>query len=71
VRKREVEEAVAPGAVGVLGLVRVDRDGMEEITRAQIFDSLSWTVPTLVGTTLYARSREEIAAFDLGADASR
>ncbi|MDX1383507.1 MAG: PQQ-binding-like beta-propeller repeat protein [Thermoanaerobaculia bacterium] len=51
---------------GVLGLLRVDRDGVEVLARAQVFDSLSWTVPTLVGTKLYARNREEIVALELG-----
>jgi hypothetical protein len=27
---------------------------------------VAWTVPTLVGTTLYARDREKIVALDLG-----
>ena len=52
---------------GALGLVKVDREGLEVLSRAQIFSSLSWTVPTLVGSTLYLRNREEIVALDLGA----
>ena len=51
---------------GVLGLVRADRKGMEVLARSQLFDSLAWTVPTLVGTKLYARNREEIVAVELG-----
>lgn len=50
---------------GALGLVDVDRQGMKVRSRAQLFKSLSWTVPTLVGTRLYARDREEIVAVDL------
>jgi outer membrane protein assembly factor BamB len=52
---------------GVLALVEANRQGMTVKTRAQVFNSLSWTVPTLVGTRLYLRNREEIVAMDLGA----
>ncbi len=31
----------------------------------QVFDSLSWTVPTLVGSKLSLRNREEIVALAL------
>jgi outer membrane protein assembly factor BamB len=50
---------------GALALVEVNRQGMTVKARAQVFNSLSWTVPTLVGTRLYVRNREEIAAFEL------
>jgi hypothetical protein len=33
---------------------------------AKLFDTTSWTVPTLVGTTLFARDREKIVALDSG-----
>jgi len=51
---------------GDLALARLSPDGMELLARAPIFDTTSWTVPTLVGTTLYARDREKIVALDLG-----
>jgi len=51
---------------GTLALARFGEDGLEVAGRASLFDSLSWTVPTLAGTTLFARDREEIAAVDLG-----
>ena len=51
---------------GALGLVEVTRQGMTVRARAQVFDSLAWTVPTLVGTKLYLRNREEIVALELG-----
>jgi outer membrane protein assembly factor BamB len=51
---------------GALGLLEVSRDGMKLLAQAQVFDSLAWTVPTLVGSKLYARTRAEIAAFELG-----
>jgi len=55
---------------GWLGLVDVNRQGMTVRSRAQVFEGLSWTVPTLVGTRLYVRSREEIAALELGPPAA-
>ena len=39
---------------------------MTVLSQAKLFDTMSWTVPTLVGTTLYARDREKIVALDLG-----
>ena len=53
---------------GVLGLVKVDREGVEVLAQHSVFDSLSWTVPTLVGTRLYLRNREQIKALELGGE---
>jgi hypothetical protein len=39
---------------------------MTVLAEARIFDTVSWTVPTLVGTRLYARDREKVVALDLG-----
>jgi outer membrane protein assembly factor BamB len=50
---------------GHLVLARLSREGVEELSRARIFETTSWTPPTLVGTTLYARDRERIVAIDL------
>ena len=50
---------------GDLTLARLTPSGMTTLAKAKIFDTRSWTVPTLVGTTLYARDREKIIAFDL------
>ena len=44
------------------GALRHDRDG--GIRR--MLENLSWTPPTLAGTTLYVRDRKTIAAFALG-----
>ena len=52
---------------GDLVLTRVSPDGAEVLARTELFDTRSWTVPTLVGTTLFARDRERIVALDLGA----
>ena len=51
---------------GDLALLKLSPDGMTVLAQARLFDTTSWTVPTLVGTTLYARDRERIAALDLG-----
>ena len=43
-------------------------EGVTLLSEAKkVFDTTSWTVPTLVGTTLYARDREKIVALNLGA----
>jgi outer membrane protein assembly factor BamB len=55
---------------GVLGLARVTPTGMQVLSRADVFRSRSWTVPTLAGTVLYARDLQEIAAFDVSAAAN-
>jgi outer membrane protein assembly factor BamB len=52
---------------GDLALARLSPTGAEILARAKVFDTTTWTAPTLVGTTLYARDREKIVALDLGA----
>ncbi|HUF48798.1 MAG TPA: PQQ-binding-like beta-propeller repeat protein [Vicinamibacterales bacterium] len=54
---------------GELALVRLTPEGMTVLSRAPLFDTTAWTVPTLAGTTLYARDREAIVALDLAAPA--
>jgi outer membrane protein assembly factor BamB len=51
---------------GDLALVRVSAHSADELARTELFDTKAWTVPTLVGTTLYARDRAEIVALDMG-----
>ncbi|MEE2776074.1 MAG: PQQ-binding-like beta-propeller repeat protein [Acidobacteriota bacterium] len=51
---------------GELALTRVSPSGVEVLARSDLFDTRSWTAPTLVGTTLFARDRERIVALDLG-----
>ena len=60
--------AVVAASVGVVALARLTPDGMRVLARAPLFETVAWTVPTLVGRTLYARDREKIVALDLGAD---
>jgi outer membrane protein assembly factor BamB len=52
---------------GNLGLANVTPQGMKVLARASVLQNLSWTPPTLAGTTLYVRDRKTIAAFNLGA----
>jgi outer membrane protein assembly factor BamB len=54
---------------GDLALARIAPEGVTILSEAKIFDTVSWTVPTLVGTTLYARDREKIVALDLKGNA--
>ena len=50
---------------GTLALATPSTDGFKVISKAQVLDSLSWTVPTLVGTRLYLRDRNSMLALDL------
>lgn len=50
---------------GDLALTRMTPDGMTVLGRTSIFETTSWSAPTLVGTDLYVRDREKIMSFDL------
>jgi hypothetical protein len=50
---------------GDLVLLRLTPSRIEVFAQASILSTTSWTVPTLVGTVLYARDRERIVALDL------
>lgn len=52
---------------GDLALARLTPQGATILAQAKLFDTTSWTVPTLVGTTLFARDREQIVALNLAA----
>ena len=51
---------------GNLGLATLAPQGLKVLAKAPVMEHLSWTPPTLVGTTLFARDRKSIAAFNLG-----
>jgi outer membrane protein assembly factor BamB len=51
---------------GDLALGKLAPEGLTILSQAKVFDTVSWSVPTLSGTTLYARDREKIVALDLG-----
>jgi outer membrane protein assembly factor BamB len=50
---------------GDLALARLTPEGVTVLAQAKLFDTMSWTAPTLAGRTLYARDRENIVALDL------
>lgn len=51
----------------MLGLATVSPQGVKVLAKAEVLKSISWTPPTLAGTTLYVRDRRTLAAFELGA----
>ena len=51
---------------GQLALTRISPEGVEVLASAEVTGSVSWTLPTLVSTTLYLRDQEHILALDLG-----
>jgi outer membrane protein assembly factor BamB len=51
---------------GNLALATPGDAGLTVHAKAQILHERAWTVPALVGTTLYVRDRHQIMAFDLG-----
>jgi outer membrane protein assembly factor BamB len=54
------------GEDGTLALMTPGADGPIVHGKAQITRGQAWTVPTLSGTTLYVRDRQDIMALDLG-----
>jgi outer membrane protein assembly factor BamB len=51
---------------GQLGLASMSPAGLTVLAKAPVLQNISWTPPTLVGTTLYARDRRTAVALDLG-----
>ncbi len=51
---------------GQLALARVSPEKLEVLSKHQLTEKVSWTVPTLVGSTLYVRDTKSIMALDLG-----
>jgi outer membrane protein assembly factor BamB len=58
-------QLLALGEDGVLILATPKADGLQIDGRTQVFSGLSWTVPSLIGSTLYLRDRKEVVALDL------
>ena len=50
---------------GSLSLSRVSPRGVEKLSSTQLTEKNSWTVPTLVGSTLFVRDTKRIMALDL------
>lgn len=61
------DKTILLDADGKLALLRLRPEGMNVLSEVTIADGGTWTVPTLVGTTLYVRDGKTIRAFDLGA----
>lgn len=53
---------------GRLVLARVSPEKLEVLAETRLFEGEAWTVPTLAGTTLYARDQREVVALDLAAE---
>lgn len=53
---------------GQLVLARVSPEKLEVLARHQLGESVCWTIPTLVGTTLFVRDRHHMWSLDLGKD---
>jgi outer membrane protein assembly factor BamB len=51
---------------GTLYLADASPQAIEVLAEARLLDRVAWTVPTVVGRTLYARNQERIVAVDLG-----
>jgi outer membrane protein assembly factor BamB len=51
---------------GVLYLAEATPEALTVLASTQLLERYAWTVPTLVGTTLYARDQKRIVAVDLG-----
>ena len=51
---------------GGLTLASVDPTGLKILAETSLFSSRSWTIPTLVGKTLYLRDRKLMMAVDVG-----
>jgi outer membrane protein assembly factor BamB len=50
---------------GQLALVTVSPEGLKVLSKVDLLQKISWTVPTLVGTRLYVRDRQTVMALDL------
>ena len=51
---------------GVLYLTTATPDDLVMHSKVELLNTVSWTVPTIVGKTLYVRDKTEIMALDLG-----
>ena len=51
---------------GLLALATPGPKRLRVRSKFQLFNSRSWTAPTLVGSRLYVRDRETIVALELG-----
>lgn len=50
---------------GVLSLVKLSPEGVAVLAKAPVLHNNAWSIPSLVGSTLYLRDRRELVALDL------
>ena len=60
------DKLISLDEAGTLRLARVSPEGVKVLSACPLTEKVSWTVPTLVGTTLYVRDSKRIMALDLG-----
>ena len=51
---------------GQLAMAKISPEKIDILSKVQLTDKVSWTVPTLVGKILFIRDKKEIMALDLG-----
>ena len=51
---------------GQLALATATPDGLTVHSKVKLLDRVAWTVPTIVGKTMYVRNKKTIMALDLG-----
>jgi outer membrane protein assembly factor BamB len=51
---------------GQLAIATATPDGLEVHSKVKLLDDVAWTVPTVVGKTMYVRDKKKIMALDLG-----
>jgi len=51
---------------GVLALARPGKDALDVLSKFQLFEDRSWSIPTLVGKKLFVRDQKKMIALDLG-----
>ncbi len=51
---------------GNLALATAKPDGLKVLSKFDAVEGVAWTVPTLVGKTLYVRDKKTLTAYDLG-----
>ena len=60
------DKAIILDEDGELALAKLSPEKVTVLSRVKLFDTTSWSAPSLVESTLYARDREKIVAIDLG-----
>lgn len=50
---------------GHLGLAKITPEGLQVVSKVRMLGTPAWTVPSLVGTTMYVRDRREIMAMNV------